>query len=84
MFIDEKSIYVVDGGDYSIYCLGYTQARAVTNDIMRADPWGGIPFVLRQDLELSFDDRGNVVMPRVVLDKILFLASDELPKGENQ
>lgn len=83
MFIDEKSIYVVDGGDYSVYCLGYTQARAVTNDIMRQDPYGGIPFVLRQDLELSFDDRGNVVMPRVVLDKILFLASDDLPEGES-
>ena len=36
MLIDEKSIYVVDGGDYSIYCLGYTQARTVTNDIMKA------------------------------------------------
>ena len=84
MSIDEKSIYVVDGGDYSIYCLGYTQARTVTNDIMRADPWGGIPFVLKHDLELSFDDRGNVVMPRVVLDKILFLASDELPQAEGE
>jgi hypothetical protein len=83
MFIDEKSIYVVDGGDYSVYCFGYTQARTVTNDIMRRDPWGGIPFVLRQDLEVSFDDKGNVVMPRVVLDKILFLASDELPEGDD-
>ena len=82
MAIDEKSIYVVDGGDYSIYCLGYTQASTVTNDIMKRDPWGGIPFVIRKDLEVSFDDRGNVVMPRVVLDKILFLASDELPEGE--
>tara|TARA_X000001382_G_C3153991_1_gene173931 strand:- start:552 stop:803 length:252 start_codon:yes stop_codon:yes gene_type:complete len=82
MAIDEKSIYVVDGGDYSIYCLGYTQARAVTNDIMRADPWGGIPFVLRKDLELSLDDRGNVVMSKSTLDKILFLASDELPEGD--
>jgi hypothetical protein len=82
MLIDEKSIYVVDGGDYSIYCLGYTQARTVTNDIMKADPWGGIPFVLRKDLEFSLDDRGNVVMPRVVLDKILFLASDDLPEGD--
>jgi len=82
MSIDEKSIYVVDGGDYSIYCLGYTQARTVTNDIMRADPWGGIPFVLRQDLELSFDDRGNVVMTKSTLDKILDLASDDLPQGE--
>ena len=83
MFINERSIYVVDGGDYSIYCLGYTQARAVTNDIMKADPWGGIPFVYQQDqLEVSFDDKGNVVMPRVVLDRILFLASDELPEGE--
>ena len=80
MSIDEKSIYVVDGGDYSIYCLGYTQARAVTNDIMRLDPWGGIPFVLRKDLELSLDDRGNVVMSKPTLDKILFLASDELPE----
>jgi len=84
MSIDEKSIYLVDGGDYSIYCLGYTQARTVTNDIMRADPWGGIPFVLKQDLELSYDDKGNVVMTKSTLDKILFLASDELPKGENQ
>lgn len=82
MFIDEKSIYVVDGGDYSIYCLGYTQARTVTNDILKQDPYGGIPFVLRQDLELSFDDRGNVVMSRNTLDKILFLASDDLPQGE--
>lgn len=83
MTIDEKSIYLVDGGDYSIYCLGYTQARAVTNDIMRQDPWGGIPFVLRQDLELSLDDRGNVVMTKSTLDKILDLASDELPKEED-
>lgn len=82
MAIDEKSIYVVDGGDYSIYCLGYTQARAVTNDIMRLDPWGGIPFVLRKDLELSLDDRGNVVMSKSTLDKILFLASDELPEDD--
>ena len=82
MSIDEKSIYVVDGGDYSIYCLGYTQARTVTNDIMRADPWGGIPFVLRQDLELSFDDRGNVVMSKSTLDKILDLASDDVPEGD--
>ena len=82
MAIDEKSIYVVDGGDYSIYCLGYTQARAVTNDIMRLDPWGGIPFVLRKDLELSLDDRGNVVMTKSTLDKILILASDELPEIE--
>ena len=82
MSIDEKSIYVVDGGDYSIYCLGYTQARTVTNDIMRTDPWGGIPFVLRKDLELSLDDRGNVVMTKSTLDKILFLASDELPEIE--
>jgi hypothetical protein len=83
MLIDEKSIYVVDGGDYSIYCLGYTQARTVTNDIMRQDPWGGIPFVLRKDLEFSLDGRGNVVMSRNTLDKILFLASDELPEGDD-
>ena len=83
MTIDEKSIYEVTGGDYSIYCFGYTQARTVTNDIIKADPWGGIPFVIRKDLEVSLDDRGNVVMPRAVLDKILFLASDELPEGES-
>ena len=83
MTIDEKSIYEVTGGDYSIYCFGYTQARTVTNDIIKADPWGGIPFVIRKDLEVSLDDRGNVVMPRVILDKILFLASDELPEGES-
>ena len=82
MAIDEKSIYLVDGGDYQIYCFGYTQARTVTNDIMRRDPWGGIPFVIRKDLELSLDDRGNVVMTKSTLDKILFIASDELPQAE--
>ena len=46
MLIDEKSIYLVDGGDYQIYCFGYTQARTVTNDIMKRDPWGGIPLSL--------------------------------------
>ena len=83
MLIDEKSIYEVTGGDYSVYCFGYTQARTVTNDIMKRDPWGGIPFVFEQDqLEVSFDDKGNVVMPRQTLDKILFIASDELPEGD--
>lgn len=82
MTIDEKSIYEVTGGDYSIYCQGYTQARTVTNDIMRVDPWGGIPFVIRKDLEYTLDDRGNVVMSKNTLDKLLFLASDDLPEGE--
>ena len=83
MLIDESSIYEVTGGDYSVYCFGYTQARTVTNDIMRRDPWGGIPFVFEQDqLEVSFDDKGNVVMSRQTLDKILFIASDELPEGD--
>ena len=82
MLIDEKSIYEVTGGDYSVYCLGYPQARTVTNDIMKRDPWGGIPFVIRKDLELSLDDRGNVVMTKSILDKILFIASDELPQAE--
>jgi hypothetical protein len=83
MTIDEKSIYEVTGGDYSIYCQGYTQARTVTNDIMRADPWGGIPFVIRKDLEYTLDDRGNVVMSKNTLDKILFLASDDLPEAND-
>jgi hypothetical protein len=57
----------------------------VTNDIMKRDPWGGIPFVYEQDqLEVSFDDKGNVVMPRVTLDRILFIASDELPQAESE
>ncbi len=84
MAIDEKSIYLVDGGDYQIYCLGYTQARTVTNDIMKADPWGGIPFVSEQDqLELSFDDKGNVVMSRQTLDRILLIARYQLPQAES-
>ena len=83
MTIDEKSIYEVTGGDYSIYCQGYTQARTVTNDIMRADPWGGIPFVIRKDLEYTLADRGNVVMSKNTLDKILFLASDDLPEAND-
>ena len=82
MLIDESSIYEVTGGDYSVYCFGYTQARTVTNDIMKRDPWGGIPFVIRKDLELSLDNRGNVVITKSTLDKILDLASDELPQAE--
>lgn len=82
MLIDEKSIYEVTGGDYSVYCFGYIQARTVTNDIMKRDPWGGIPFVIRKDLDVSYDGDGNVVMSRQTLDKILFLASDELPEGD--
>jgi hypothetical protein len=82
MLIDEKSIYEDTGGHYSVYCFGYIQARTVTNDIMKRDPWGGIPFVIRKDLDVSFDGDGNVVMSRQTLDKILFLASDELPEGD--
>ena len=82
MLINEVSIYEVTGGDYSVYCQGYTQARTVTNDIMKRDPWGGIPFVIRKDFEYTLDDKGNVVMTRHMLDKILFLASDELPESE--
>ena len=82
MLINEVSIYEVTGGDYSVYCQGYTQARTVTNDIMKKDPWGGIPFVIRKDFEYTLDDKGNVVMTKHMLDKILFLASDELPESE--
>lgn len=84
MTIDEKSIYLVDGGDYQIYCLGYTKARTVTKDIMERDPWGGIPFVYQQEqFQLSFDDKGKVVMPKATLERILFLASDDLPTSED-
>jgi hypothetical protein len=38
--------------------------------------------VLRKDLEISLDDRGNVVMSKSTLDKILDLASDDLPEGD--
>ncbi len=70
MAIDEKSIYLVDGGDYQIYCFGYTQARTVTNDIMRRDPWGGIPIVVEPDQpDASFDDRAHLVMFKQHLDK---------------
>jgi len=82
MLINEVSIYEVTGGDYSVYCQGYTQARTVTNDIMKRDPWGGIPFVIRKDFEYTLDDKGNVVMTKHMLDKLLFLASDELPESE--
>lgn len=83
MAVNEKSIYLVDGGDYQIYCLGYTEARTVTNEILKRDPWGGIPFVYQQDgLELSFDDRGNAVMTKDTLERLLFIASDPIPEGE--
>lgn len=81
--MNEKSIYLVDGGDYQIYCLGYTEARTVTNEILRRDPWGGIPFVYQQEgLELSYDDRGNAVMTKDTLERLLFIASDPIPEGE--
>ena len=83
MIVNEKSIYLVDGGDYQIYCLGYTQARTVTNEILKRDPWGGIPFVYQQEgLELSYDDRGNAVMTKDTLERLLFIASDPIPEGE--
>ena len=83
MTMNEKSIYLVDGGDYQIYCLGYTEARTVTNEILRRDPWGGIPFVYQQEgLELSYDDRGNAVMTKDTLERLLFIASDPIPEGE--
>jgi len=66
MLINEVSIYEVTGGDYSVYCQGYTQARTVTNDIMKRDPWGGIPFVIRKNFEYTLDDKGNVVMTKHV------------------
>jgi hypothetical protein len=82
--MDEKTIYEVTGGDYSIYCLGYTQAREVTKDIMKADPWGGIPFVIKKDLRLSLDENGDVVMTKSTLDRILSMASDEVPEEEDK
>ena len=83
MTVNEKSVYLIDGGDYSIYCLGYTQARTVTNEILKRDPWGGIPFVYQQEgLELSYDDRGNAVMTKDTLERLLFIASDPIPEGE--
>ena len=83
MTVNEKSVYLIDGGDYSIYCLGYTQARTVTNEILKRDPWGGIPFVYQQEgLELSYDDRGNAVMTKDTLERLLFIASDSIPEGE--
>jgi len=50
---------------------------------MKRDPWGGIPFVIRKDFEYTLDDKGNVVMTKHMLDKLLFLASDELPESES-
>ena len=79
MSIDEKSIYLVDGGDYSIYCLGYTQARQKAKEIMDSDPWGGIPFVLKKPLDLKIEVDGRVSMTKSTLDLILELGSDPTP-----
>ena len=40
MIRDEFSVYEITGGDYSIYRLGYSEARDVANEIMRCDPYG--------------------------------------------
>jgi hypothetical protein len=79
MSIDEKSIYLVDGGDYSIYCLGYTQARQKAKEIMECDPWGGIPFVLKQPFDLKIEADGRMSMTKSTLDLILELGSDPTP-----
>ena len=79
MSIDEKTIYEVTGGDYSIYCLGYTQARQRAKEIMDSDPWGGIPFVIKKDFDLKIEVDGRVSMTKSTLDLILELGSDPTP-----
>ena len=79
MSIDEQSIYEVTGGDYSVYCLGYTEARQRAKEAMELDPWGAIPFVLKKPLELSLDTSGRVVLTKAALGELLALASDDLP-----
>jgi hypothetical protein len=77
--MDEHSIYEITGGDYSIYALGYDEARKVANEAMRRDEWGGIPFVIKLDLDLRPAPNDDVRISMNDLDILLQKVSDPYP-----
>lgn len=83
MINDEFSVYEITGGDYSIYRLGYSEAREVANEIMRCDPYGGIPFVLKLEMDTREAPRDSVRIDRSDFDLFLEKVSDPFPTQED-
>ena len=83
MINDEFSVYEITGGDYSIYRLGYSEAREVANEIMRCDPYGGIPFVLKLEMDTTEAPRDSVRIDRSDFDLFLEKVSDPFPTQED-
>jgi len=82
MIRDEFSVYEITGGDYSIYRLGYSEARDVANEIMRCDPYGGIPFVLKLSMDTREAPSDTVKIDRSDFELFLDKVSDPFPTPE--
>ena len=83
MIRDEFSVYEVTGGDYSIYRLGFSEAREVANEIMRCDPYGGIPFVFKLEMDTREAPSDSVKISRSDFELFLEKASDPFPTPED-
>lgn len=83
MIRDEFSVYEVTGGDYSIYRLGFSEARDVANDIMRCDPYGGIPFVFKLEMDTREAPNDGVKISRSDFEMFLDKVSDPFPTPED-
>ena len=83
MIRDEFSVYEITGGDYSIYRLGYSEARDVANEIMRCDPYGGIPFVLKLEMDTREAPSDTVKISRSDFELFLDKVSDPFPTPED-
>ena len=83
MIKDEFSVYEITGGDYSIYRLGYSEARDVANEIIRCDPYGGIPFVLKLEMDTREAPSDSVKISRSDFELLLEKASDPFPVAED-
>ena len=83
MIRDEFSVYEITGGDYSIYRLGYSEARDVANEIMRCDPYGGIPFVLKLEMDTREAPSDSVKISRSDFELFLEKASDPFRTPED-
>jgi len=80
---DKFSVYEVTGGDYSIYRLDYSEARDVANEIMRCDPYGGIPFVFKLEMDAREAPSDTVKISRSDFEIFLDKVSDPFPTPED-
>lgn len=84
MIDDEFSVYEITGGDYSIYRLGFSEARDVANEIMRLDPYGGIPFVLKLPTDAREAPEGSIRISMSDFELFLEKVSDPYPTPEDE